>query len=157
MISSVLSSRGGKAFINNGKNRSQQRTKKQAPAECLNPQPEAHVVFQRVLDWIDRCDAASQTGAPKPEFQTTSGEPIFPEGEEPWWLTDISRRLGQDAKQQEVDEDGPASDGEGKDEEKEDEQKELSDDDPSSEPEQVSASASSSAYDPNVAWHRMET
>ena len=128
-----------------------------APAECLNPQPEAHVVFQRVLDWIDRCDVASQTGAPKPEFQTTGGEPIFPESEEPWWLTDISRRLGQDAKQQEADEDGPASDDEGKDEEKEDEQKELSDDDPSSEPEQVSASAISSAYDPNVAWRRIET
>ena len=133
------------------------KKKKQAPAECLNPQPEAHVVFQRVLDWIDRCDAASQTGAPKPEFQTTSGEPIFPENEEPWWLTDISRRSEQDAKQQEADEDGPASDDEGKDEEKEDEQKELSDDDPSSEPEQVSASASSSAYNPNVAWRRIET
>ena len=111
------------------------------------------MVFQRVLDWIDRCDVASQTGAPKPEFLTTSGEPIFPESEEPWWLTDISRRLGQEGKQQEADEDGPASDGEGKDEQ-EDEQKELSDDDPSSEPEQVSASASSSAYKPNVAWCR---
>ena len=113
------------------------------------------MVFQRVLDWIDRCDVASQTGAPKPEFQTTGGEPIFPESEEPWWLTDISRRLGQDAKQQEADEDGPASDGEGKDEQ-EDEQKEFSDDDPSSEPEQVSASASSSAYKPNVAWYRQQ-
>ena len=29
-------------------------------AECLNPQPDAHVVFQRLLDWIDRCDVASQ-------------------------------------------------------------------------------------------------
>ena len=115
------------------------------------------MVFQRVLDWIDRCDVASQTGAAKPEFQTISGEPIFPDSEEPWWLTEISRRLGQEGKQQEADEDGPASDGEGKDEEKEDEQKELSDDDPSSEPEQVSASASSSAYDPNVAWRRIET
>ena len=112
------------------------------------------MVFQRVLDWIDRCDVASQTGAPKPEFQTTGGEPIFPESEEPWWLTDISRRLGQDAKQQEADEDGPASDGEGKEEK--DAQKELSDDDPSSEPEQVSASASSSGYNPNVAYYRIE-
>ena len=121
----------------------------------MNPQPEAHVVFQRVLDWIDRCDVATQTGAPKPEFQTTSGEPIFPESEEPWWLTDISRRLGQESKQQEADEDGPASDGEEKEEA--DEQKELEDDDPSSEPEQVSASASSRAYEnPNVAWHRQE-
>ena len=157
MISSVLNSRGGKAFISNEKIRSQKQQREQAPAECLNPQPEAHVVFQRVLDWIDRCDVASQTGAPKPEFQTTGGEPIFPESEEPWWLTDISRRLGQDAKQQEGDEDGPASDGEGKDEEKEDEQKELSDDDPSSEPEQVSTSASSSVYHPQVSWHRRET
>ena len=113
------------------------------------------MVFQRVLDWIDRCDVASQTGAPKPEFLTTSGEPIFPESEEPWWLTDISRRLGQESKQQEVDEDGPASDGEEKEEA--DEQKELEDDDPSSEPEHVSASASSRAYEnPNVAWHRQE-
>ena len=112
------------------------------------------MVFQRVLDWIDRCDVASQTGAPKPEFETIGGEPIFLENEEPWWLTDISRRLGQDAKQQEADEDGPASDSEGKDEGKEDEKKELSDDDPSSEPEHVSASASSSAHIPNVAYYR---
>ena len=98
---------------------------------------------------------ASQTGAPKPEFQTTSGEPIFPESEEPWWLTDISRHVGQEGEQQEADQDGPAIAGEGKDEQ-EDEQKELSDDDPSSEPEQVSASASSSGYNPNVAFYRIE-
>ena len=111
------------------------------------------MVFQRVLDWIDRCDVASQTGAAKPEFQTISGEPIFPDSEEPWWLTEISRRLGQEGKQQEADEDGPASDGEEKDEQ-EDEQAELSDDDPSTEPEQVSASSSSRPYLPHVAWHR---
>ena len=82
-------------------------------AECLNPQPEAHVVFQRLLDWIDRCDVASQTGAPKPSFQTVNGEPIFPEDDDPWWLTDISRRLTDDAKQ-DGDEDGPATEGEEK-------------------------------------------
>ena len=106
------------------------------------------MVFQRFLDWIDRCDLASQSGAPKPEFQTTSGEPIFPENEEPWWLTDISRRLAHDAKQ-EADEDGPATEGE-----KKDEQKKLSDDDPLSEPEQVSASADSRQHEPTVAWYR---
>ena len=114
----------------------------------MNPQPDAHVVFQRFLDWIDRCDLASQSGAPKPEFQTTSGEPIFPENEEPWWLTDISRRLAHDAKQ-DADEDGPATEGE-----REDEQNELSDDDPLSEPEQVSASADSRQHEPTVAWYR---
>ena len=52
-------------------------------AQSLNPQPEAHVVFQRLLDWIDRCDVASQTGEPKPLFQTVGGEPIFPEDDDP--------------------------------------------------------------------------
>ena len=112
--------------------------------EWLNPQPDAHVVFQRFLDWIDRCDMASQTGAAKPEFQTTDGEPIFPDNDEPWWLTDISRRLTHDGNQ-EADEDGPPTDGE------EDERNEVSDEDPPSEPEQVSASASS-RHEPSVAW-----
>ena len=79
--------------------------------ECLNPQPDAHVVFQRLLDWIDRCDLASQTGAPRPAFQTISGEQIFPSDDDPWWLTDISRRLSADAKR-EGDEDGPATESE---------------------------------------------
>ena len=55
---------------------------KQAPAECLSLELEDHMVCQRVLDWIDRCDVAFQTGAPKLELQTTSGEPIFLESEE---------------------------------------------------------------------------
>ena len=114
-------------------------------AECLNPQPEAHVVFQRLLDWIDRCDVASQTGAPKPAFQTIDGEPIFPEDDDPWWLTDISRRLTDDAKQ-DGDEDGPATEGE-----EEAEQREISDDDPLSDPEQQ---VSASSREPAVAWRR---
>ena len=118
-------------------------------AECLNPQPEAHVVFQRLLDWIDRCDVASQTGEPKPPFQTVDGEPIFPEDDDPWWLTDISRRLADDAKQ-DGDEDGPITEGD-----EEAEQREVSDDDPVSDPDQqVSAPASSSQHEPNVAWRR---
>ena len=114
-------------------------------AECLNPQPEAHVVFQRLLDWIDRCDVASQTGEPKPSFQTVDGEPIFPEDDDPWWLTDISRRL-TDAKQ-DGDEDGPATEGE-----EEGEQKELSDEDPLSEAEHVSTAVSSHELQPG--WGR---
>ena len=99
------------------------------------------------MDWIDRCDLASQSGAPKPEFQTTSGEPIFPENEEPWWLTDISRRLSADAKR-EGDEDGPATEGE-----EEGEQGEVTDEDPVSESEPVGTAASSQQKrDP--AWNR---
>ena len=117
-------------------------------AECLNPQPEAHVVFQRLLDWIDRCDVASQTGAPKPSFQTVNHEPIFPEDpDDLWWLTDISRRLKDDPKQ-DGDEDGPVTEGE-----EEGEQRELSDDDPLSEPEHVST-AVGSQHEPAVAWRR---
>ena len=67
-------------------------------AEILNPQPRAASVFHRLLDWIDRVDIASQTGAPKPDFETDEGEPIFPEDDDPWWLTDVSRRVAQEEK-----------------------------------------------------------
>ena len=73
-------------------------------AETLNPQPDAHVVFQRLLDWIDRCDNAAQLGLPKPEFKTLESGTIFPEDDEPWWLTDVSKRIG--AEGQRGDEDG---------------------------------------------------
>ena len=115
--------------------------------ECLNPQPDAHVVFQRLLDWIDRCDLASQTGAPRPAFQTISGEQIFPSDDDPWWLTDISRRLSTDAKR-EGDEDGPATEGE-----EEGEQGEVTDEDPVSESEQVGTVVSSAQKVP-PAWSR---
>ena len=117
-------------------------------AECLNPQPEAHVVFQRLLDWIDRCDVASQTGEPKPSFQTVDGAAIFPEDDDPWWLTDISRRLVDDDKQ-DGDEDGPATEGE-----EEGEQKELSDEDPVSDPEQHVSASASSQHELHLAWER---
>ena len=106
------------------------------------------MVFQRFLDWIDRCDVASQTGAAKPEFQTTNGEPIFPDNDEPWWLTDISRRLATDAKQ-DGDEDGPASEGE-----EEGEHKELSDEDPLSDLEQQVSASASSQHEPIFYWRK---
>ena len=113
-------------------------------AECLNPQPEAQVVFQRLLDWIDRCDVASQTGHAKPEFKTLDGQPIFPEDDDPWWLTDVSKRIAAEDKNK-GDEDGPATDDEG-----EEERKEESDEDPLSEPE-VGA-PSSGPHVSIVAW-----
>ena len=80
-------------------------------AECLNPQPDAQVVFRRLLDWIDRCDTASQAGHPKPAFETLDGDPIFPEDEDDaWWLTDVSKRVA--AENVKGDEDGPATDEE---------------------------------------------
>jgi hypothetical protein len=113
-------------------------------AETLNPQPDAQVVFRRLLDWINRCDLASQTGQPKPAFQTLAGDPIFPVDEDPWWLTDVSKRISAEDKNK-GDEDGPATDDEG-----EEEHKEEDDDDPLSEPE-VGASSSGS-HVPTVAW-----
>ena len=117
-------------------------------AESLNPQPDAHVVFQRLLDWIDRCDVASQLGLPKPPFETLDGDPIFPEDDDDaWWLTDVSKRIaGED--QNAGDEDGPVTGDEAGDDEVE--QKEVSDDDPLSEPE--GTVASSRPHTSTVAW-----
>ena len=120
-------------------------------AECLNPQPDAQVVFRRLLDWIDRCDLASQVGHPKPAFETLDGDPIFPKDEDDaWWLTDVSKRVA--AENVKGDEDGPATD----EEEVEEERKDVSDDDPLSEVEQVGTS-SSSQHVPTVAWPKPKT
>ena len=113
-------------------------------AETLNPQPDAHVVFQRLLDFIERCDIASQLGLPRPEFKTLDGEAIFPEDDEPWWLTEVSKRIS--AEDRRGDEDGPVTDDEG-----EEEKKEVSDEDPLSEPECV-VESSRQHHDPIVAW-----
>ena len=119
-------------------------------AECLNPQPDAQVVFRRLLDWIDRCDTASQVGHPKPAFETLDGDPIFPEDEDDaWWLTDVSKRVA--AENVKGDEDGPATE----EEEVEEERKDVSDDDPLSEVESVGAS--SSQHVPTVAWSKPQT
>jgi len=75
--------------------------------EMLNPQPRAAAVMHRLLDWIERADLASQRGEAKPPFATAQGEPIFPEGEDPWWLTDVQRTSTADAPPP-GDEDGPA-------------------------------------------------
>jgi len=118
--------------------------KNRTMSEVLNPQPEVSAVIQRLWDWIDRADVASQSGAPKLLFETVEGEPMFPEDEEDqWWLTDVSRRVAQEEKV-EGDEDGPAS------EELEPEQRECSDS-AGSEPE---GAASARRHAPFVAWRR---
>ena len=72
---------------------------------------------------MDRCDVAMQHGWVKPEFQTTTGEEIFPDSDEAWWLTEMSKRGSTEAPHPE-DEDGPWE------EDQEEEREELSDDDP---------------------------
>lgn len=57
-------------------------------------------------DYIDRCDAAANAGAPKPPFCTADGAAIFPEEGVRWWMTELSRRKEQQAA---GDEDGPAA------------------------------------------------
>ena len=65
--------------------------------------------MKRLLDWIDRADMASQMGAPKPAFQTEESERIFPEGDEPWWLTELQKRAAPEDEPAPCDEDGPPS------------------------------------------------
>ena len=115
-------------------------------AEILDPQPEASVVIKRLLDWIDWADQNSQAGLPKPPFETEDGEPIFPEEEEAWWLTDISRRAAPEEKV-EGDEDGPPSDLE------EQQQGEVTDSE-ASEPGGTGALPISRPHVPIVAWRR---
>ena len=117
-------------------------------AECLNPQPDAHVVFQRLLNWIDRCDVASQMNLTKPQFQAADGGPIFPDDEDDqWWLTDVSKRIATEDRQ--GDEDGPMTGDEAGNDEME--QREISDDDPLSEPE--GNIESSQPHCSSVAWN----
>ena len=115
--------------------------------EVLNPMPDATVVIKRLLDWIDRCDLASQAGTVKPVFQTAEGEPIFPAGDEPWWLTELSRRQPEEERKK-GDEDGPPS-------EHEEEAREVSDSDPPSEGEAPSVlPLAFDKHNPVVAWKR---
>ena len=88
---------------------------------------------------MDRCDIAMQNGWPKPEFQTTTGEEIFPDSDTAWWLTELSKRGPTEAPHLE-DEDGPWDDDE------EEKREELSDDDPlSSEDDATAAGATAEA------------
>ena len=90
---------------------------------------------------MDRVFLATQTGDPRPPFKTAVGEDIFPDNDEPWWLTDVSRRAPADEEQDPGDEDGPASEVA-----EEGQQAEVSDDDP------VSSEAEATTYTPSLGW-----
>ena len=78
--------------------------------QCLDPQPKARDVIHKLLDWIDRCDQASQRGVQRPTFVTVEGESIFPEDEDnKWWLTELQRRSDEEEEPPPGDEDGPPS------------------------------------------------
>ena len=106
-------------------------------------------MIKRLLDWIARCDAAWQSGQPKPEFETTEGEPIFPpDEEEKWWLTEVERRVQAEDKVNGDEENGPASDLE------EQRPGDVEDDDPvSSEGEvPVARRAADAHHNPQPGW-----
>ena len=106
--------------------------------QILNPQLDAQVVTHRLLDFMDRVDLATQY--PRPPFKTADGEDIFPDSDEPWWLTDVSRRAPAE-EQDPGDEDGPPSEME-----EEGQQAEVSDEDP------MSSEAEAAPYTPSLGW-----
>ena len=107
-----------------------------------NRMPDATKVISRLLDFIDRVDDASKTGAPRPAFATPDGQPIFPEGEL-WWLTALQRKPQEDEDKQEADEDGPPSEAE-----QQGEVREESDEDPLSDDDRPVGQT----YKSSVAW-----
>ena len=133
--------------------------------EILNPQPRAQQVVHKLLGWIERVDRASQTGAPRPAFETVDHESIFPEDDEDkWWLTDVQNRKEPAATQAPADEDGPAS-SEG--EHVSDEDKMVSDEDPMSDDEcehaalgsqeDIVAETQRPSFVPRAHWPRSES
>ena len=76
-------------------------------AEVLTPQPQASAVIRNLLGWIDRVDTASQCGTSRPPFSTLEGNDIFPA--DPWWLTDVQKRVVLEEEPTPGDEDGPPS------------------------------------------------
>ncbi len=67
--------------------------------ETLSPQPVASRVLMRWLSWIDRVDVAAQDGSARPVFLGDDGLPIFPSDGDPderWWLTELSKRKGDE-------------------------------------------------------------
>ena len=96
-------------------------------SEVLNPQPQFAKVLHLLLDWIDKCDIASQLGLEKPPCQTESGEKIIPTDENDiWWLTELQcRKTEEDEPDKHMgdgDEDGPPKSSE-------DEKADITDDD----------------------------
>lgn len=71
----------------------------------------------KLLAWIDRVDACSQRGEPRPPFEDESGGCIFPpdgDPEEKWWLTEMSLRKEEEQKTrvEDIEEGAPSEDEE---------------------------------------------
>ena len=122
-------------------------------------------MIHKLLNWIERVDRASQTGAPRPAFETDDHESIFPEDDEDkWWLTDVQNRKEPAAPQAPSDEDGPPS-SEG--EHVSDEDKMVSDEDPMSDDEcehaalgsqeDIVAETQRPSFVPRAHWPRSES
>ena len=112
-------------------------------AEIVNPQPEALKVYQNLLAWIEEVDLASQRGHPRPAFQTAGGDPIFPDDERKWWLTDVQKRKPSELPP--GDEDGPVSDVEG-------DKDDTDDEDPTSEEGDYQDDAGDPSHQPERAF-----
>jgi len=117
--------------------------------ENLNPQPQAAAVIHRLLDWIDRVDEASINENPKPAFITAEGQPILPDDDEKWWLTDVQRK--PEVATPPGDEDGPLSD-----DNVDTVADETADEDPMSEGETKPIEEHHQLLDrpPHIAWYR---
>ena len=103
----------------------------------------------KLLAWIDRVDACSQRGEPRPPFQDESGECIFPpEGDpdEKWWLTEMPLRKKEEQKARaENIEEGAPSDTTDEEEDLRDEKEvnKLTDDEDSDDDDDIGDSAAS--------------
>ena len=116
--------------------------------EIINPQPEALKVYQNLLAWIEEVDLASQRRSTCPAFMTKDGDPIFPDDDRRWWLTDVQKRKPGELPA--GDEDGPSSED---DEEKND----TDDEDPTSEEGGDQADASDPSFQrTRVSWRGAE-
>jgi len=82
-------------------------------ADILNPQPKCSTVLHKLLDYINRCDYASQLGEEKPPCIDENGEEIIPTHDDNlWWLTEMSARKSTEEEEEpkpKDDEDGPGS------------------------------------------------
>ena len=57
------------------------------------------VLSNRLVEWIERCDLASQAGLPKPEFKTADGEDIIPPAaEKQLWPSEEKHTKGNENK-----------------------------------------------------------
>ena len=75
-----------------------------------------HEQQQSLKDWIEMADQAGRHGEPKPPFCTREGEPIFPEEDPNWYLTEIQRKVRPEEEEApRGDEDGPPSEEEAED------------------------------------------